>query len=216
MRRSTARTSDGPPGTRYRGPFWRVFPWDATAAPGDPFTPQYVLPAGLQTGGRFDLSNIPTLYIALDNPAHALSEVLQSLRGRRQIRASHLRRQVRGRPGFYHPLAIVETWIPNDIYDALPDLGNPETLVRLAIRPDALASTDRAITQRISRTLHDDHGLSGFRWWSAFRGVWHVGVLYMDRVDRFRIHYGQPDPLHLAHPLVQAAADELKMGVADP
>lgn len=168
----------------------------------------------MQTGGRFDLSDTPTLYLALENPAHALAEVLQSLRGRRQIRASHLRRRVRGRGGGYHPLAVVDTWIPKDIYDALPDLGNPGNLVRFGIRPDDLASSDRAVTQRISRTLHDDHGLPGFRWWSAFRGEWHVGVLYMDRVDRFRLHYGPPDPLHLAHPLVQAAADELKMGVA--
>jgi hypothetical protein len=142
--------------------------------------------------------------------------VLQSLRGRRQIRASHLRRRVRGCPGVHHPLAIVETWIPNDIFDAIPDLGNPGALVRFGIRPDDLASRDRAVTQRISRTLHDDHGLRGLRWWSAFRGEWHVGVLYMDRVDPFALHYGPPDPLHLAHPLVQEAADELKMGVASP
>lgn len=198
----------------FRGPFWRVFPWNAAAAPGEPFTPQYVLPTGVQTGGRFDLSNVPTLYVALDNPAHAVAEVLQALRGRREIRKSHLRRKVRGRGGVFHPLSIVETWIPNEIYDRLPDLGNPETLVRFSIRPDDLASQDRGVTQRISRKLHDDLGLQGFRWWSAFRGEWHVGVLYMDRVDRFALRYGTPHPLTLEHPLVQAAADELRMGVA--
>ncbi len=53
-----------------------MFPWDAAAArPGDPFTPQYVLPADAQTGGRFDLSDTPTLYVAPENPAHALAEV---------------------------------------------------------------------------------------------------------------------------------------------
>ena len=53
----------------FEGPFWRVFPWDTSAAPGEPFTPQYVLPAGAQTGGRFDLSTGPTLYVALEDPA---------------------------------------------------------------------------------------------------------------------------------------------------
>jgi hypothetical protein len=53
------------PGTGFQGPFWRVFPWDASARPGDPYSPQYVLPAGAQTGGRFDLADTPTLYIAL-------------------------------------------------------------------------------------------------------------------------------------------------------
>ena len=197
----------------HSGPFWRVFPWDAAARPGDPYTPQYVLPAGAQTGGRFDLSDTPTLYIALENPAHALAEVLQSLRGRREIRAGHLRRAVRGKPGVYHPLAVVETWIPDTLYNALPDLGDPHNLIRFGIRPDDLASRDRPLTQRISRKLHDDHGLPGFRWWSAFGGQWHVAVLFMDRVDRFAITYGAPDPLHLAHPVVLAAAEELKIRV---
>lgn len=203
-----------PPGTGYSGPFWRVFPWDASAAAGDPYTPQYVLPAGVQTGGRFDLSDTPTLYLALEDPAHALAEVLQSLRGRREIRNGHLRRAVRGSPGLYHPLAVVETWIPDAVYNALPDLGDPQTLVDLAIRPDDLSSRERPVTQRISRKLHDDFALPGFRWWSAFGGQWHVAVLYMDRVDRFSLEYGTPDPLHLAHPVVHAVADELKMRVA--
>lgn len=204
------------PGPDYRGPFWRVFPWDALARPGDPFTPQYVLPAGAQTGGRFDLPDTPTHYLALEEPAHALAEVLQSLRGKRMIRSGHLRRKERGRPGRYHPLALAETWLPEALFEALPDLGEPQTLVDLGIRPDHLSSRDRLVTQRISRRLHDEHGLMGFRWWSAFGGQWHVALLYMDRVDPMAIHYEEPDPLHLAHPVVHAAAAELKIRVAGP
>ena len=203
-------------GRGLRGPFWRVIPWDAAAPAGDPYTPQYVLPAGAQTGGRFDLGDVPTLYLALEDPAHALAEVLQPLRGRREIRAGHLRRKVRGSAGVYHPLALVETWLPAALYESLPDLGDPARLVELGVRPDDLASRDRAVTQRISRKLHDDHGLPGFRWWSAFGGQWHVAVLFMDRVDRSRIRYRAPDPLHLAHPVVLAAARELTMSVAKP
>jgi hypothetical protein len=196
----------------FKGPFWRVFPWDASAVPGEPFTPQYVLPIGAQTGGRFDLSTLPTLYIALEDPAHALAEVLQPLRGKREIRLGHLKRRVRGSGSLEHPLAVVPTWIPQSIFDAMPDLGDPETLVRFGIRPDDLSSRDRSTTQRISRTLHDV-GVPGFRWWSAFGGQWHVAVLYMDRVDPFAIRYGMPDPLHLGHPVVRAAAEELKMHI---
>ena len=204
-----------PPGPDFRGPFWRVFPWDASAPPGAPYTAEYVLPAGLQTGGRFDLSDTPTLYLALEDPAHALSEVLQSLRGRREIRAGHLRRKVRGsRPVAYRPLALVEAWIAPEVFDALPDLGDPDVLARLGIRPDALGSRQRPVTQRISRALHDDHGVSGFRWWSAFSGDWHVAVLFMDRVTPRQVVYGVPDPLHLDHPVVHAAAKELKLAVA--
>ena len=205
-----------PPAPGYRGPFWRVFPWDASAQPGDPFTPQYVPPAGAQTGGRFDLTDTPTLYLALDSPAHALAEVLQSVRGKRLLRSGHLRRKVRGRPGRFHPLALVEAWVPEPLFDALPDLGDPQLLVELGIRPDDLSSRDRLVTQRISRRLHDEHGLAGFRWWSAFGGQWHVALLYMDRVDPAGIHYEDPDPLHLAHSVIRAAAAELRIGVATP
>lgn len=200
------------PGPRFRGPFWRVFPWDSAAAPGDPFTPQYVLPAGIQTGGRFDLSDTPTLYVALEDPAHALAEVLQSLRGKRSIRPGHLRRK--SRRGGFHPLAIVETWIPEDIYDRMPDLSDPANLVRFSVRPDELSSRDRSVTQRISRRLHDDHGLAGFRWWSAFGGQWHVAIMYMDRVERFRIHYEPPSPLLIDDPIVHSAAAALQITVA--
>ena len=76
------------------GPFWRVFPWDAAAAPGDPYTPQYILPAGVQTGGRFDLSDVPTQYIALDDPAtrkRLLDKTLADFRRQgAQLAVSHL------------------------------------------------------------------------------------------------------------------------------
>jgi len=114
-----------PPVPGLRGPFWRVFPWDANAPPGAPYTPEYILPAGVQTGGRFDLGTSPTLYLALEDPAHAVAEVLQSLRGKRLIRAGHLRRKARGRPVVFHPLALVETWLTDALYRRLPDLGDP-------------------------------------------------------------------------------------------
>ncbi|HEX7242407.1 MAG TPA: hypothetical protein VF263_19115 [Longimicrobiaceae bacterium] len=139
-----------------------------------------------------------------------------ALRGKREVRRGHLRRKDRRVAGLYHPLALVETWIPAETYDALPDLGDPHTLARLDVRPDDLGSRERTVTQRISRSLHDAHGLPGFRWWSAFGGQWHVAVLYLDRVEPHRIRYGTPDPLHLAHPVVHAAAGELGLRVAKP
>jgi hypothetical protein len=201
------------PGPWFRGPFWRVFPWDAAAAPGEPFTPEYVLPPGVQTGGRFDLGDVSTLYLALDDPAHALAEVLQDLRGRRELRPGHLRRRARGAPGVHHPLAVVRVRVRASLFALLPDLGDPVSLTRLGIRPDDLSSRDRATTQAISRSLHDEHGLPGFRWWSAFRGEWHVCVLFMDRVDAEDLRYEVPDVLDLAHPVVRAAAKELRLRI---
>lgn len=121
--------------------------------------------------------------------------------------------KARGRRRVYHPRAVVETWVPSGIFDRLPDLGDPRKLVRFGIRPDDLASRERSVTQRISRRLHDEYDLPGFRWWSAFGGQWHVAVLYLDRVEPQDLHYGTPDPLHLGHPAVLAAAGELAMRI---
>jgi hypothetical protein len=184
-------------------------------AAGEPFTPEYVLPAGVQTGGRFDPGDVPTLYLALDEPAHALAEVLQDLRGRRGIREGHLRRRDR-RTGRFHPLALVDCHLAAELFLALPDLGDPQVLVSLGIRPDDLAARDRNVTQEIARTLHRRHRLPGFRWWSAFGGEWHVAVVFLDRVLPAELRYGPPEALHLAHAVVHAAAAELRVGAARP
>lgn len=89
-------------------------------------------------------------------------------------------------------------------------------LVRYGIRPDDLASRERVVTQRISRMMHDQHKLPGFRWWSAFSGDWHVAVLFLDLVDPTEMVYGTPDPLDLTHPAVLGAGKELKIAVAKP
>jgi hypothetical protein len=55
------------------GPFWRVFPWDPAAPDGAPYSARYVPPTGTQTGGRFDLGDVPVLYLA-EQPEQALAE----------------------------------------------------------------------------------------------------------------------------------------------
>jgi hypothetical protein len=108
---------------------------------------------------------------------------------------------------------VVDTWIAPEIYDALPDLGDPATLQRFGIRPDDLSSRKRPVTQRISAKLHDEHGLPGFRWWSAFSGDWHVAVLFLDRVAPGQVSFGTPEALHIEHPIVAGAAAELHVEV---
>lgn len=192
------------------GPFWRVFPWDPAAPDGAPYSARFVPPFGSQTGGRFDLGDVPVLYLS-EHPEHALAEMLARFRGK-PIQPGYLRRHDTRRPGTYHPLALVEAYLPAELDNGLPDLGDPNTLSRLGIRPDALASHERRITQAISRELHGE-GLAGFRWWSALGGDWHVTVLYLDRVDTRRIAYRAPDALSPDHPVVAAAARLLQMPV---
>src|SRR5437870_11175131 len=59
--------------------FWRVFPWDVKAAPGTPFSPQYIPP--LQGSGRFDLDGSPSVLYLAESEVHAIGEKLQRYRG---------------------------------------------------------------------------------------------------------------------------------------
>lgn len=193
-------------------PFWRVFPWNPGAADGAPFSPRYVPPAGSQTSGRFDLGTPSVLYLA-ESPAHAVAELLQRFRGTGII-PGHLLRGDANAPGTYHPLSLAEATLPQGIDARLPDFANPAVLVDLAIRPDQLASHDRAVTRAIARRVHAaSAGYAGFRWWSALTGEWHVTVLFLDRVDAASIEYTTPEPLDIAHPAVREAARFLNISL---
>lgn len=198
---------------RAAGPFWRVFPWDPTAVPGAPFSPQYVPPAGAQTGGRFDLPGVPVLYLA-QTPEHALSEVLRRFQGK-PLRRGHLRVHDRRAPGTFHERALVRVWIPEAVDRDLPDLADGSVLHALGIRADTLASFDRKLTQAAAQRIHAK-GFPGFRWWSALRGDWHATVLFLDRVELAAIEYDAPEPLDLEHPLTRSVARLLGMLLPAP
>ncbi len=182
---------------------WRVFPWDADAADGEPFSLRSVPPVEKQIGGRFDNDATSVLYLG-ETPEHAVAEVLRQFRGR-SLKPAHLRQH-----GF--PLALVEVTVPGQILAEAPDLADPEVLLRYGLRADTLAlpESERAITQAVSRKLYDA-GLRGFRWWSAIHGGWHSTVLFVDRVPLDTLGFGVPLSLVLDHPAVVAAARELRM-----
>jgi hypothetical protein len=181
--------------------FWRVFPWDPAAEPGAPFSPEFVIPPGRQTKGRFDLGTTPVLYLA-ESPEHAIAELLRPFAGR-ALRPTQL-------VGAGHSLALVEVELEPAVFTRLVDLTDPAVLLKYGVRPDVLASRSRAATQSVSRSL-SDHGLSGFRWWSALHGDWHALLLFLARIAPGEIAYAPPEHLTPAHPAVVAAARELKM-----
>jgi hypothetical protein len=182
---------------------WRAFSWDVHAAEGEPFSVRSVPPVQRQTGGRFDNAATSVLYLG-EFPEHAVAEVLRQFRGR-PLRAAQLRLNEL-------PLALVEVTVPGEILDEVPDLGDPEILLRYGLRADTLAlpEAERAITQAVSHTLYAA-GLPGFRWWSAIHGGWHSTVLFIDRVPLDLLGFGSPVILDLEHPAVIAAARELRM-----
>jgi hypothetical protein len=180
---------------------WRVFPWDPHSPEGAPFSLRYVPPPGSQTKGRFDLGTIPILYLA-ETPEHAVAEMLRPFIGQR-IASAHL-------VGAGRPLALVSVTLPPEISLGIADLTDPAVLLRYGIRPDTLASRDRARTQSISRSLHTAE-LLGFRWWSSLGGDWHATVLFLDRVPVVKLNYGDPEALSLRHPAVLEATHALNI-----
>jgi len=177
---------------------FRVFPWDAAADDGQPFSPAYT-PPNLGRG-RFDRPGTtpPTLYVA-ETPEHAVAEQLQAFRGRR-LRPGQLKRSG-------HPLAISAVAFVGAVWDGLADLCDPSTLLDLGTRPDLTASADRRTTQAIAaRAATLNH--SGVRWWSFYSGDWHTIALFSELLTTPPV-YGTPEPLTPAHPAVIAAADSL-------
>lgn len=191
-------------------PWWRVFPWNPAAPEGAPFSARYFPPAGTQTGGRFDLGTPTVAYLAR-HPSHAVAELLQGFRGK-SLRPEHLVRADPSNPGAFHSLALVELFLPAAVEARLADLCDPAVLVRHEIRPDHLASRSRNVTQPIARRLHQHpEGYTGFCWWSALTGDWHVAVLFLDRIDIPKIGFGVPDAISPEHPAVREAAAFLQM-----
>jgi hypothetical protein len=181
---------------------YRVFPWDAAASAGEPFSPEFV-PAQ-QGSGRFDLPDGLVLYLG-ESPEHAVAEVLQGFRGR-AFRSGMLRR-------FDHPLAVVEIRLPDDVANQLVNLDDPAQLVRLALRPSDVASDDRRRTTAIASAIHDQ-GATGLRWWSKLSGDWHTVVLFPARVPVAQLTHGAPEVLSADHPAVLHACRHLGISLS--
>lgn len=175
---------------------WRVFPWDADARAGEPFSASFVPRA---TGrGRFDLplASSPTLYLA-ESPEHAIGEMIRSWRGR-ALDPRHLERAG-------HPMALAEVHITASD-GPIADLCDPSMLGSLPVPPDRVASRHRSVTQPIALGAWDA-GYAGLRWWSSFWGDWHTVVLFSDRLQRpMRVDFREPTPLTLDTPALVDAA----------
>jgi hypothetical protein len=111
-----------------------------------------------------------------------------------------------------HVLAICPVSLAPEA--TIADLCDPHELVSRGIRPDHLVRDDRGTTQAISRALHEDSRIAGFRWWSALRGEWHTTVLFSDRLSPSTLTFPErPTVLTLTHPTVTAAAQALAMEI---
>jgi hypothetical protein len=182
---------------------YRSFARSADATEHEPGGPLFV-PRWNQGAGRHDNPyEYGTLY-ASRSPESAVAEYLHYFRGQ-SVSDADLR-FADGRA--LHLAAIDDGEIP-----ALPDLDDPQELVAQKLRPSAVATRDRSVTQAIALELFGT-GAEGFSWWSTIEAAWINVTLFAERaIERLSLA-GEPEALRTSHPAVVQAAGELGIPLA--
>ncbi len=90
--------------------------------------------------------------------------------------------------------------------DDLPyvDLGDPQRLVELGVRPSQVIEHNRPYTQALALRIYQQRSYNGIRWWSFHRPQWRVYCLW--EIDPRVV---QIEPLMMSHIAVQSAARTL-------
>jgi hypothetical protein len=150
---------------------WRVLPWDPSARPAHPGGALW-FPRPFQGAARHDEpARYGCLYVAED-PVSAVAEALAPFRGTGDLHPEMLNRMGR-------TLALAELTLDDGA--PLVDLDDPAVLVREALRPSQVATTDRARTRADAARLFDAHpDAAGLRWWSTLEASW-INVTLFDR-----------------------------------
>jgi hypothetical protein len=155
-----------------------------------------------QGGGRHDN---PDLYPALygsRRPEAAVAEALRRFRGRTSG-ARSLERADGGR------LALAT--IDDRRLGALVDLDDPGQLAARSLRPSAVATRDREITQPIALRLSEENA-DGFEWWSTVEASWINVTLFADRAGPKLTLLHDSHVLAWNDHVVQAAAEAVGLG----
>ena len=174
---------------------YRAFAWNSTARPEAPDGPLW-FPRPFQGEGRHDQpATYGCLYLA-DRAISCVAEQLAAFRGQRLTAAMLRRRQL--------PLALAA--IDLDDQAVIIDLDDPAVLRRERLRPSAVATRRRDVTQAQAFDLHRRHpDAAGLRWWSIWEALW-ANLTIFDRAAA-RLHLHDVHELTLGHPTVAEAAD---------
>jgi hypothetical protein len=180
----------------------RCFAWNQRARPHAPDGPLW-FPRIYQGEGRHDNPGLyGCLYLA-DREVSAIVEQLARFRG------GPLRTELLVRRGL--PLALAAIELPDSA--RLIDLDDPAVLASHELRPSAVATRRREVTQPQALALYRRRpSAAGLRWWSVFEALW-ANVTVFDRAaNRLRtaaVRRVEPD-----EPVVLEAADLLGLDVA--
>lgn len=147
---------------------FRCFAWSARARADEPDGALW-FPRPFQGDGRHDNpDSYGCLYLA-DREVSCVVEQLARFRTQR-LQPALLRR--RGLP-----LALAALELEDGV--EMIDLDEPRTLVRERLRPSAVATRRRELTQPQALALHQSHpGAVALRWWSTFESLWSNFTLF--------------------------------------
>ncbi len=146
----------------------RCFAWRPGAGHDQPDGARWV-PRAYQGDGRHDNPDIyGCLYLA-DTALSAVVEQLARFRTQRLVDSLLRRRGL--------PLALASLDLADDA--DIVDLDDPRVLAREGLRPSAVATRRRQVTQPQARALHAARpGAVGLRWWSTFEAGWSNYTLF--------------------------------------
>jgi hypothetical protein len=159
-------------------------------------------PRELQGEGRHDNPDAyGCLYLA-DRGVSAVVEQLGRFRGQRLTQGMLVRRGL--------PLALAAVDLPDD--RQVVDLDDPAVLAAHDLRPSAVATRRREVTQPQALSLFRRHGrVAALRWWSTYEALW-ANYTVFDRaavalrvVDLGRLAVDDPDVTEAAELLGIAA-----------
>ena len=151
---------------------YRCFAWSRGARADATDGPLW-FPRLYQGEGRHDNPDeYGCLYLA-DRAVSCIVEQLAAFRGQR-LSSSLLQR--RGLP-----LALAAIELDDEV--GLMDLDDPAVLRRERLRPSAVATRDRRVTQTQALDLHRRHPeTAGLKWWSIWEAQW-ANVTLFDRAS---------------------------------
>lgn len=184
---------------------YRVFPLLSGADLSEDGGPLFV-PRSLQGSSRHDNPGSYGALYASRWAESAVAERLQPFRGR-ELTSAHLRRA----DGRRYALASID----DGRLDGVIDLDDPRELTRLDLRPSAVATRNRAVTQPMALAIFEE-GPPGFAWWSTLEAAWINVTLFAERAAPRLQLAGAPELLSPDHPVVLAAAQLVGVKITSP
>ena len=181
---------------------YRVFVWDGN------HNEQKLLKAlcplkSMQGVGRHDIPDKTAVIYCSQSSVSAIAEVIQGFRG-----------ITLGDGDFKVPQnkmrALCHFVLDDNI--SLIELNDPIELNKRQLKPSQVVSSNRKVTQNISRSLFDEN-ISGFTWWSTLNSSWENVTLFKKRtIDNISID-GDIIPLNTQLPVLMEAADILRIRI---